>query len=245
MEPHHTLNPGHGPAAPLDAPPPRTPGSVRRTTTIDIIRAEGFSPGLVLLGRGRDLWTREHDEAVLGTSSFDAEIDHPGSRHICSIRTRPVLPAISRLIDVDAMSGFRRRLGDIMPGTQRTLLLHLLDDIPGTTPISGHAHMAARDEPRVQSLPILMQRNVCAGWRDGGTFARSIDDGDILTVRGPLAPDGHSAGPLAWHELPPATPTMMRRHRLLDVSTYDGGWLTRISATVSGPGAAQPPARKP
>ena len=46
-----------GPHAPAVATPPRPPGSVRRTTSIDTVRPDGPDGQLVVDARGRDLLT--------------------------------------------------------------------------------------------------------------------------------------------------------------------------------------------
>jgi len=48
----------HGPAT---ATPPRVPGSVRRTSTVDIRRPDGLLGNLMLEGRAREVGAAQHD----------------------------------------------------------------------------------------------------------------------------------------------------------------------------------------
>uniref|UniRef100_UPI001C68AFDC hypothetical protein n=1 Tax=Pseudonocardia pini TaxID=2758030 RepID=UPI001C68AFDC len=54
-----------GPAPPPLATPERRPGSVRRTSTIDMTWPEGRTEPMAMLGRARDLHTRADGSAVV------------------------------------------------------------------------------------------------------------------------------------------------------------------------------------
>src|SRR5215218_10880606 len=81
--PRLPLDPRHGTHEPTTAIPPRAPGSVRRTTTVDMLRPHGMDAELVLVGRGRDLLT-DHDGTtrVLDTAAVEATIDYADAQRV-------------------------------------------------------------------------------------------------------------------------------------------------------------------
>jgi hypothetical protein len=151
-----SLHPRHGVHQPTDGTPARTPGSVRRTSTIDILRPGGLTGPLVLTGRARDLHTLRHGGAELvATAGCEAVIDEdrvlravqPAARRpragsgLRSLATEPDRPALRELVGPPISSGFRRRLDEADPdlAAEHNLLYALLDDLPVAALISGHA----------------------------------------------------------------------------------------------------------
>jgi hypothetical protein len=55
--PRLPLDPRHGTHEPTTSTPARLPGSVRRSTSVDMLRPDGIDGELVLVGAGRDLHT--------------------------------------------------------------------------------------------------------------------------------------------------------------------------------------------
>src|SRR6516165_9941420 len=120
--------------------PPRRPGSVRRTTTMDFTWPDGLAGDTVLDARGRDLLTAgDGTVAVLAEASL-AMVTDP-RRVIKEIRSAPGLPGLPGLAGESAMSGFRRRLAatGVAATVGGTPIYQLLDDIPGATLVSGAA----------------------------------------------------------------------------------------------------------
>ena len=61
--PSVAMHPLHGVHEPTDCTPARRPGSVRRTTSMDITRTPGAADPVYLAGTGRDLVTAADDGA--------------------------------------------------------------------------------------------------------------------------------------------------------------------------------------
>jgi len=74
--PLRNLDERHGTHDPVDFTPDRFPGSVRRTTTIEMLRPDGVRRDLRLHGRGRDLLTAaDGTTAILDEADMHVVID--------------------------------------------------------------------------------------------------------------------------------------------------------------------------
>ena len=106
--PRLPLDPRHGTHDPTTSVPPRVPGSVRRTTSVDILRPSGVDAELVLVGRARDLLT-DADSAthVLDTGAVEATIDFVDAQRVTAISSNPVVPGLEQLVGRSASTGFR------------------------------------------------------------------------------------------------------------------------------------------
>ncbi|MBL7494737.1 DUF2889 domain-containing protein [Frankia sp. CNm7] len=220
--PPRPLWPGcQGPSA---ATPPRVLGSLRRTTSVDMLRPFGLTGDLHLVGRGRDLLTgADGAPRVLDTASMFVAMDAAGPRLISELRTDPAPAAIATLVGRSALSRFRgaarAALGDEHAGS---LLAQLLDDVPVTTIVSSAAPMrmgVARDSLAGGSGSSRV--DICAGWQADGALIRqrtAAPDAGPLNRHSPLASDLTAADPLGWHPMPALVPTGMRRLRRLDVT---------------------------
>jgi Protein of unknown function (DUF2889) len=218
------LHPRHGTHEPSSGTPGRVPGSVRRTVTTDILRPDGINGRLVLVGRGRDLRTDPSGGAeMLSTASTRVEVDFTGNWGVRSLASDPERPALQQTLGRSAGSGFRAAVLAANPElpAEHGLLHQLLDDVPVTTLVSGHAWGAETARHRERSTPVgrsMFGRDMCAGFADGGTIMTDIDaTGRPPIVIGPVAGDLTTADPSAWHDLPPLPPHAMRRARRTDV----------------------------
>lgn len=219
------LHPRHGLHEPTSGTPVRTPGSVRRTATTDMLRPDGLTGPLVLLGSARDLRTNSDGTGVVvGTASCRAVVDFVAGRVLREVGTDPVRPALDGLVGERVASGFRSAVERVDPTlpAESGLLHLLLDDFPVTTLVSGHAFAAGI--PADAMLPMAsgrphFVRDLCAGFADGGTIMNGVDSvGRPPVVTGPAALPLESADPLAWHKTEPlSAPHAMRRWRRMDV----------------------------
>ena len=239
-----TLHPRHGIHAPTAGTPPRPPGSLRRTSTIDMLRPDGLFGPLVLAGRARDLLTDPDGAATaVGVSACTGRVDFMAGRLLTEVTSEPDRPGLQALLGQRVSSGFRAALQAADPGlaADNSLLNLLLDDFPVATLVSGHAIGAgmtgngrtvlslaeATRQPRAEGPPPgfapasarpAFIRNLCAGFADGGTIMNGVDtNGRPPVVTGPEAPELTTDDELGWHELAPLPPGAMRRSRRLDL----------------------------
>lgn len=216
-----------GTVPPVGGAPERRPGSVRRTTSVDLVRPQGFGGPLVVTGTGRDLATGEGGAGeVVGAAHTEVTIDYPGGRVVTEVRADPWPEGLGALVGARAGSGFRKALAEAVPGlaSSGSLVHQLLDDVPPGTLVSGSAmaregliHLAAGPSGGTAAAS---QADICAGWVSGGSMYDAIAETGIpLLGWGPPAPDLEPAeDPLAWHPLGPLPPMSMRRRRLIDVA---------------------------
>ncbi|HXP33796.1 MAG TPA: DUF2889 domain-containing protein, partial [Acidimicrobiales bacterium] len=109
-----------------------------------------------------------------------------------------------------------------------TPLYLLLDDLAGSTLISGFAFLRWADhvpmiKNRVANAPRRIMRDICSGFRDGASSL--LSDGSISGLRQNTARPGPLADPadtLGWHELDDPPQIAMRRARRIDVWGEDG-----------------------
>lgn len=226
-----TLHPRHGPHRPSRHTPPRRPGSVRRTTTHDVLRSDGLLGDIRLVARGRDLVTGSRGEAaVAARATIDSTIAFLDGRRILGLTVDPLAPALDGLVGTVASSGFRAAVDAALPGErqQGSLRYQLLDDLPTAVLVSGHALGAggAPAEVRLRSRPggFRQSADICAGWVTGGTIMAAVDRGGLPPpLLGPAAPALDRADdPLAWHPTGRLDPHGTRRQRRIDVWAADG-----------------------
>ena len=213
-------------ADPIAVTPPRRPHSVRRTTTHESTRPDGFDGPVTLAATGRDLVTGPHGTArVVGEAWL--EIDAAFADGIVRrLDLHPGEERLAGLVGSSVYAGLRARVEEALPGEMSggSVRAQLLDDLPTTLMLSGRAL-------RVAGLPMGMSGrgsgsspvDMCAGWAEGGmAMAHRTELGPPLTV-GPVAPPMEDAlDPLSWHHVGPLPPWSTRRRRRLDIWDEDG-----------------------
>jgi hypothetical protein len=208
--------------SPGDAVFARRPGSIRRTSHIDMLFVE---EGLRLKGAARDLLTlTTADARVAGYAEVDATVGPDG--RLVELRTTPDLPGAEALHGLAVRAGFRDALAAALPEevAAGTPLALLLDDLPVATLISGYALLYGGMLP-VSTPGHAPKADICSGWREGGTMMVSIHAGEGVPVTiGPAAPqvvEERAVDPLGWHTIGDLPPGAMRRRRLIDVLAGD------------------------
>jgi hypothetical protein len=204
------------------------PGSVRRTTSIDVTRPEGLLGPVVAVLAGRDRAVdaeggarvrAEVSLAVRVAVSGEVEgIDGDGP------------PGLGELVGADLRSGFGRRAAATLPddASRRTLVGSLLDDLPGAYHVSGYALARGGVLPDGANGPerAALQADVCAGWAVGQPLHDVLAaEGRIAVPSGPPAPVLEAADPDGWHDLPTLGEGTVRRRRLLEVAPAEGAEL--------------------
>lgn len=218
--PRFGLHPLHGIHEPTQGTPRRLPGSVRRTSSIDMTRKPGSIDPVYLSGRARDLKTaRDGAPVEVGHARLEATVEMI-ARVVQHLEVEPAV-ANMHLIGAPAMSGFRAAVDKAAPDLRhrRDLRYTLLDDVPVATLISGHALSASGVLGVATKSGYLPVADQCAGFVTGGLLMSSFEAGDPAVVTGPLAPSlDDPDGPLAWHEMETLPLHGMRRRRRLDVN---------------------------
>jgi hypothetical protein len=206
--------------------PPRRPGSVRRTSTIDMIWPGGFGEPLVLVGRARDLLTTvERSAIILDEATMEVEIGEP--RTVTAIRITPERAGIEGLIGAVGGSELRKSIEEVIPGERAaaTPLYLILDDISGTSLIAGFASKSSpqasgafRNRKRESPLGLRKGKVICSGLRPHGWAHAHWSRGlSAVAATVPAGPLGLDADPESWHVFPPDPEVGMRRHRRIDV----------------------------
>lgn len=223
---------GTAPAEPLAVTPPRRPGSVRRTTHIDMIFPPGG--GLLLIGTARDLATpaavaapEPHDGdgilpgRVVAAASIEAHLD--GTHTLTALTTSPADERAGALVGRTARKGFRAAVEEALGGEAASCLHQLLDDIPVAALISGYALLYRGVTGIRDPAEAHIRVNLCAGWQEGGVMLTALaTTGTIPVPLGPATTDlVPPDDPLAWHEVGPLPPGAMRRRRLVEVAPGD------------------------
>jgi len=233
------VNDSAGPSIPVFVPteqavsgtkgyvPLMRPGSVRRTTSIDMTWSDSGNPLNMkqhLHGRARDVRVPgdASDEAVL---LGEAEVDATASfdRVIESIVVTPAREGIERLVGAKGGSQLRGAIDEVLPGERAagTPLHLLLDDLAGCTLIAGFVwtrfmpELVREHSPRGEEHRNRME-GVCIGFAPGSS-SLSVDRntlGDYTQVVTSLV---HPEEPQGWHDFPESPEMSMRRARRIDV----------------------------
>lgn len=215
------------------AAPPRAPGSIRRTSSIDVSWPEGRNEAMRAVGRARDYLTPKagaggprNAGVVVAEDSFDARIAN--DRTILSIATAPPRPAIGRIVGERGGGRLRGVLAEVVPEERAgaTPLYLILDDISGASLIAGWAWSqwspdwlaemrASRTEAEMRDFQ-KRRENVCYGHIPGSS---AFD----LDSRGPDpvtdAPDLRRADdPDGWHAFTVQDSVGFRRARRIDIT---------------------------
>lgn len=216
---------GQAPCRPGPLTVPRTPGSVRRTSHLDL-RWEGPGPlgTLYVAGAARDLVTRPDGVAeVLAEATMDAVVE--ADRRIRSLEVIPELAAPGSLVGTVVGPGFRAAAASAFAAAAGTPTGALVDDLPGAVVIAGYAPVRTMNR---QGGPApwggtgggvaAAMANACVGWREGGTAMAAVQTRGAIGVQDcPPEPaeDGDDAA--AWHAMDALAEGSMRRRRRMDV----------------------------
>lgn len=218
------------------AAPPRPPGSLRRTSSIDVSWPDGRAGNMWLQARARDAVTPRSGGApvVCGEDSFEARLTP--NREIVAIAAEPPRPNLAQLVGARAGGGLRQAVEAAAPDERaRATPLHLvLDDMAGASLVCAWAWSQWDPDWLETGRKIVgegawakrfaSREGICIGFAAGSSAL------DPATERGTPtpAPDLHNpADRQGWHAFPEHTGVAFRRARRIDL-TLDG--LIRIDA---------------
>jgi Protein of unknown function (DUF2889) len=209
--------------------PIRRPGSVRRTTSIDVHWPNGWGLASIMEGAARDILTPLQGGApvILGEGRYAITVSP--MREILEISVTPDHPNAQQMVGIRGGGASRIALGQIMGSINGTPLYQIMDDFAGASLVSGWIWSVWSDDwqARMQSSESQQTRrkmtNICTGFTEG---ASSLSEdggpdasGQSKTEVGPLVNPHDSAG---WHDLPHQEGPRFRRARRLDV-WHDNG----------------------
>lgn len=205
------------------AAPRRRPGSLRRTTTIDIVSPTDPDGVVSLTGTGRDLLTgRLGGTTTVVAATLRADVAFGGDRRVLALEVGPTRADGAALVGEPTAGGFRRALERAVPDDDvGTLAFLLLDDLPVAALLSATPLHRGGEQPFTVGPP---PAGICAGLVVGGQIDSRARHGVPLSVVGPVAsPEVRVDDPLSWHTVPPLPPGAVRRRRRLDVVAPAGG----------------------
>lgn len=205
--------------------PLRRPGSVRRTSSIDVSWVEGRAGPMRMDGRARDLVTSHSvaEPVVLAEDSFVAWLK--ADRTITAIEATPARSALTKLVGARGGGGLRQALEEAVPDERRnaTPLYLILDDIAGTSLVCGWAWSNWNPNWRAEGRGMFTEaelaklykdrENVCIGFTPGSSAFDEHKDDSSTVVPELLNP----ADPQGWHVFTEQKSVGMRRARRIDV----------------------------
>ena len=208
---------------PQQKPPPRIPGSIRRSSHIGVHWPDAdtdASPELLVHGAVRDVITDAKGAGhVVGAATLDCTVD--SDRTVVAITADPDEARLSALVGRGARSGWRAAAREVVGAD--ALLGTVLDDVPIAVMLSsyGALRQGAMDVTSVRPL-MLHMRDLCAGWAHDATPMRRLDAGHDMALPGVVpAPADVETDPLAVEPRQPMAPGEVRRTRRLDVTPGD------------------------
>jgi hypothetical protein len=207
--------------------PPRRPGSIRRTTSIDSDWPDGYGEPWNMIGRARDLLTLADGSEPQVVDAGQYRILASPLREIMSIEANPGHPRLQEMVGVRAGGASRTALADKLGDLRGSALYQVLDDYAGASLVAGWIWSrwmddwigAARSAPqRATAGKGGRMMNICTGFAPGASSLN--EDGSTnhtsqsFTEVGPLEnPDD----PIGWHHLPFQEGPQKRRARRIDL----------------------------
>ena len=207
--------------------PLRRPGSIRRTTSIDVTWSAGMVGPRDLDGRCRDVVKlADGSDRVRAEAQMQASITF--DRTITAMAAQPSPAGIERLVGEKGGGHLRGALRDLLPDliAEAHPLYLVLDDISGTSLVSNWGWSQWGDNwlermhdtgtaAAVQEM-LGERTNVCWGFQPGfsshdpATRLSGDPAADAKDLRNPADPEG-------WHGFPESTGVAFRRARRIDV----------------------------
>lgn len=204
--------------------PPRLPGSVRRTTSIDSAWPGGFGQPVAMSGRARDIVTPLAGGAPVELAGGGFAITASQAREILAIEVTPPHPRTAELVGVRAGGASREAFRTVLRDRVGTPLFQVLDDFAGASLVGNWIWSQWCDDWRPGGMAQMPagtrgpRENICTGFATGASSLSpdGLPDtsGTSHTEVGPLT---DPADPLGWHAMPEQSGVKFRRARRLDL----------------------------
>lgn len=230
--------------------PVRVPGSVRRTSSIDVSWPDGLGGNMRLVGRARDIVTSDSGGPPVTRAEDRFEASLKPDRTIVAIESDPPRPAMARLVGERGGGHLRYVLEEVVPEERRnaTPLYLILDDISGVSLVAGFAWSqwdpnwlagvrSAMSDAELEKA-FKTREGICTGFAPGSS---------ALNLDGPRAPTAtapdlrNPEDPEGWHAFTVQEGSIgMRRARRIDLKLDDALSIDAAfqdSATTPGGGA--------
>jgi hypothetical protein len=214
---------------PIGPAPPRRPGSIRRTSTIDTSWPDGYGKPMVMKGHARDVWTPVEGGAPVVLAEDRYTILASPAREILSIEVTPDRPHAQQLLGVRGGGQSRTVLMEIMAEerSKGEPIYLILDDFAGASLVSGWIWSRWVDDWTKMAEKSGLQstagkggnmEGVCTGFSPGssalvGVGGARMKEQSCTIVPSLINPDD----PDGWHTLPNQDGVGMRRARRIDV----------------------------
>jgi hypothetical protein len=215
--------PSAGPQDTVALTKPLVGGAVRRTTSIDVNRPNGFDGGAAVEVRGRDVRQTSDDRIeVIGAVSGGITVE-PINGTVTGAEWRGATTT-PNIIGLSVRRGWTTAISTALRG-DRSLAATLVEDLGGAFLVSGYSALRAgliggAGDYAVQAADA--RSDICAGSKAGGdaeVYLRTTG-----TFAAPMGPDASEAlVSEGWHGIGRAAPHTVRRLRRLDVSRSDDG----------------------
>jgi hypothetical protein len=203
--------------------PARRPGSIRRTSHLDVTGVDNPAAQFVqtISGRARDLLTDAAGGAsVVADASLSIHVGDDGL--LDEAISDPPLPQLATALGARLGRGFRAEIGQALAATAGQPLGLLLNDLTGSPAAMRYNRVRRGLDVRegrrqLEVTPAELSFIGCAGDRsrraalDGTSERPPLRDAPSA----PRVEDGDDA--LAWHELPPLLLEQGRRRRRIDL----------------------------
>jgi hypothetical protein len=221
--------------------PVRAPGSVRRTSSIDVSWPDGPDGERLMVGRARDMLTGRGGGPGRTLAEGEFRLRMTEDKTITAISSVPGVVRIDELVGERGGGHLRQVLREKLPYLiERADPLYLvLDDISGTALVSAFAWSQwypdwaekLRERLGEEEMARMMEQraDVCWGLQRGNSGLRAdgppedVASADAQDLRNPADPEG-------WHELPEAEGPGFRRARRIEVVRDDASGVLRIDS---------------
>jgi hypothetical protein len=211
--------------------PPRRPGSIRRTTSIDSHWPDGQGKAWIMTGRARDALTPAEGGAPVELAEGGFRILTSPIREILEIEVSPDHPDAQKMVGVRAGGASRDALGHTLGELRGTPTYQLLDDFAGASLVAGwiwsqwaDEWMTVRLEGAGKSFSEHRQRmtNICTGFAEGASsLDPNNDEADRLNSNAVVVELEDPEDPAGWHAMPAQEGPQNRRSRRIDLWRQD------------------------